>query len=501
MKRPSLIPANRSSEGRQTFARAGFKPLRSQTPQNSLFQPLGSLAVRPPVTCRAQTPLREALELMHRENVGAIVIATAEGAPEGIFTERDLLRIAAAGSFDAAAPIARFMMEKPIGLPASATAYDAALVMARHRMRHVLVVEHGVLKGVVSERTLFAHQRRSMRHVIHAVERAHDLAGLKRASSGILEYGHALLAEGIASEHLTRIIATLNDHLAERIVMLEAERHDLSRLRWCWLALGSEGRHEQTFNTDQDNAIVFEAASGQADDAARALLLPFGRAVNETLDACGFPLCPGNIMAGNPECCLSTGEWRERFDGWVRDPAPEALLKASIFFDFRPIAGESGLADGLRSWLRDRAKGSERFLKVLALNALETEVPLGFFGNLLTGGKGADAGTLDLKIQGTRVITDAARIYALASGVDETNTGARLRGAGDALGVAAAEVEAVAEAFYHLLHFRLKNQLESGGAPNRLAPGKLNEFDRRVLKESLRQARRLQQRLALDYRR
>jgi CBS domain-containing protein len=206
-------------------------------------------------------------------------------------------------------------------------------------------------------------------------------------------------------------------------------------------------------------------------------------------------------MAGNPECCLSSGEWRERFDGWVRDPAPEALLKANIFFDFRPIAGESGLADDLRAWLRERAKGSERFLKVLALNALQTEVPLGFFGNLLTGGEGAEAGTLDLKIQGTRVITDAARIYALASGVDDTNTGARLRAAGEALGVAAAEVEAVAEAFYQLLLFRLKNQLENGRAPNRLAPRKLNEFDRRVLKESLRQARRLQQRLALDYRR
>jgi CBS domain-containing protein len=475
--------------------------LRSQAPQNSLLESLGSLAVRPPVTCLAQTPLREALEAMRREKVGAIAIVTAAGAPEGIFTERDLLRISAAGSFDAAAPIAQFMTKNPIGLPASATAYDAALVMARHRMRHVLVVEHGVLKGVVSERSLFAQQRRSMRHVIHAVERAGDSAGLKRAASGILEYGHALLAQGIASEQLTRIIATLNDHLAERIVTLEAERHDLSGSSWCWLALGSEGRHEQTFSTDQDNAIVFEAASGQTEGETRALLLPFGHAVNETLDACGFPLCPGNVMAGNRECCLSAGEWRERFDGWVRDPAPEALLKANIFFDFRPIVGESGLADDLRAWLRDRAKGSERFLKVLALNALETEVPLGFFGNLLTSDKGAEAGTLDLKIQGTRVITDAARIYALASGVEETNTAARLRGAADELAMAAAEVEAIAEAFYHLLDFRLKNQLESGRAPNRVAPRKLNEFDRRVLKESLRQARRLQQRLALDYRR
>jgi CBS domain-containing protein len=453
------------------------------------------------VTCLPGTVLRDALKAMRRENVGAIVIVDAGGAPEGIFTERDLLRLSAAGDFDASAPIRRFMTERPLSLPASATAYDAALVMVRKGVRHVLVVEHGALKGVVSERSLFARQWRSVRHVVHAVEIADDLAGLKRASSGILEHGHSLLAQGMAPEQLTRIIATLNDRLAERIVMLEARKHELSGSSWCWLALGSEGRQEQTFTTDQDNAIVFEAPSGRAEDEVRERLLALGRAVNETLDACGYPLCPGNIMAGNPECCLSSREWREKFDLWVREPAPEALLKANIFFDFRPVAGESGLAENLRAWLCERTKGSERFFKVLALNALETEVPLGFFGNIVTGGAGAEAGTVDLKIQGTRVVTDAARIYALAYGVDETNTGARLRGAGDGLGMAPAEIEAIVEAFHYLLLFRLKHQLEGGGAPNRIAPAKLNEFDRRVLKESLRQARRLQQRLALDYRR
>jgi CBS domain-containing protein len=232
-------------------------------------------------------------------------------------------------------------------------------------------------------------------------------------------------------------------------------------------------------------------------------LLPFARAVNETLDACGFPLCPGNIMAGNPECCLSAGEWRERFTDWVRNPDPRALLNASIYFDFRPLSGEGALADALRTWLRDLVKGDERFLKTLALNALESSVPLGFFGTLVTGGEGADAGTLDLKTQGTRPITDAARIYALGSGVDETNTAARLRGSSRALGMAETEVEAVVEAFCYLLLLRLRGRFQgaSGRAPNRVAPGELNEFERRILKESLRQARQLQQRLALDYRR
>lgn len=472
--------------------------------QDPLFEPLGSLVVRPPVTCRGDAPLREALELMRRANVGSVVIVAPDGSSEGIFTERDVLRLAAQGELDAGAPIARFMTRNPIGLADSASAYDAALAMARHGIRHVLVMSRGELKGVVSERSLFALQWRSLRHVIHAVQVAENLPGLKRAALGIGELARGMLAQGIDAEHLTQFISVLNDRLAQRIVALEAPRHGLAGLAWCWLALGSEGRQEQTLSTDQDNAIIFEVPPSQPVEEARARLLSFGRAVNEILDACGFPLCPGNIMAGNPECCLPLRDWRGRFSDWVRNPAPEALLKASIFFDFRPIAGDAALADGLRAWLRDLVKGDERFLKTLALNALECEAPLGFFGNLVTGGKGADAGTIDLKTQGTRVITDAARIYALGSGVDATHTAAKLRGASGALGMPHAEVEAIMEAFYHLLLLRLRTQLDGGAAgraPNRVAPRDLNEFDRRMLKESLRQARRLQQRLALDYRR
>ena len=466
-----------------------------------MLEPVGALISRPPVTCLAGMPLREVLETMQRSMVGSVVITAADGSPEGIFTERDLLRLAAAGELDTGAPIGRVMTRNPASLPVSASVYDAAQLMVRRGIRHVLVVEHGVLKGVISERSLFTLELRSMRHAIHAIEVAENVESLKLAAREVREHGRDMMKEGVAAEHLTQIVSALNDRLAQRIVMLEAARHAIADVSWCWLALGSEGRHEQTLSTDQDNAIVFEAPPENSEDQARERLLSFGHAVNKTLDACGFPLCPGNIMAGNPECCLSSRGWRERFSGWVRNPAPKALLNASIFFDFRPIAGELGLAEDLRGWLRDLVKGDERFLKTLALNALESGVPLGFFGNLVTGGEGIDAGTLDLKTQGTRVITDAARIYALASGVDATNTAARLRGAGEMLGMVKAEIEAIVEAFYYLLLFRLRGQIEGGRSPNRIAPRKLNEFDRRILKESLRQARRLQQRLALDYRR
>ncbi len=36
-------------------------------------------------------------------------------------------------------------------------------------------------------------------------------------------------------------------------------------------------------------------------------------------------------MAGNPQWCLSSEEWRREFDGWIRNPLPQALLRPDLW--------------------------------------------------------------------------------------------------------------------------------------------------------------------------
>ena len=71
------------------------------------------------------------------------------------------------------------------------------------------------------------------------------------------------------------------------------------------------------------------------------------------LAACGFPLCKGNIMGSNPELCLTLEQWKRRFVNWINEPDPQALLNASIFFDFRPLYGNERLSDQLHTHLGD----------------------------------------------------------------------------------------------------------------------------------------------------
>jgi CBS domain-containing protein len=312
----------------------------------------------------------------------------------------------------------------------------------------------------------------------------------------------AMLAQGVAAEQLMQFVSTLNDAVTQRGIELALREHDVAGSGFCWMGLGSEGRNEQTLATDQDNAIVFPDLPAMERDALRARLLAFADRVNRLLDSCGFPLCRGEIMARNPRWCLSLGEWRDKFDDWSLNVDPEALLNASIFFDFRALYGESGLVERLRAFLLGAIKDRPAFLRQMAANALQVRPPLGLFGDIVVGGVSGD--TIDLKVQGARPFIDCARVLALSAGVSAVSTAGRLRETGPRIRMSADETATAIGAFHFIQMLRLRNQdsLEHGAGatePNRVDPNSLNSLDRRILKEVLRQARKLQNRVALDF--
>jgi CBS domain-containing protein len=472
------------------------------TEQQAMNRTLRSLVQRAPVTCPPDCTLDTALRAMHEERVGSIVITAEDGAPAGILTRHDVLGRIALPRLDLGKPISAVMTPAPRTLPAEATAYDAALLIAQHGARHVPVVDGGRLIGVITERDLFALQRVGMRGINRTISTARGIGELQQAASDIRALARSLIGQGVAAEPLTLIISELNDALTRRIIELEQANHALDGITWGWLAFGSEGRYEQTISTDQDNGLIFADVGDQSADGVRERLLPLALSVNRAVDACGYPLCKGDIMAGNPQWCLNLNEWMARFAGWIADTDPQTLLNAAIFFDFRAIHGREELAAALREKLLALTAGTPRFLKQLAEQALAVRPPLGVLTDFVTGDLLDAPGMLDLKKSGARLFVDAARVLALGAGVAHTSTAQRLRQAGPRIGMSADEVGAAVEGFQFVQMLRLRSQFDPQDgpvAPNRVRPDALNEVDRRMLKESLRQARKLQRRLALDY--
>ena len=468
----------------------------------SLASRLGDVIHRAPVSCPPETSLREVLARMQVEGIGAMVVTGPGAAPAGIFTLRDLLRVNVEG-VELDAPIGRVMTTGLVDLPPGAAVHDAALAMARHGIRHVLVVDGGRLVGLVSEKDLFSLQQVGIKEVADGIRRAGGCDDLQRAAQGIRRLARNMLAQGLAAEPLTRLVSTLNDRLTGRIIELAGAEGALAGLRWCWLALGSEGRFEQTLATDQDNGIVFAVDESQDAHEVRVRLLPLAQRINEELDRCGFPLCKGEVMASNPKWCLSIDEWKQRFADWIERGSAEDLLHAAIFFDFRGVHGDASLADELRAWLAPAIAAIPRFLHQMAANALANKPPLGVVRDFVVASGGDYPKTINLKSNGATPFVDAARIYALAAGAPQTNTIERLRAAAASALLASDQVNAWGQAFSFIQLLRLRRQhLEAdaaGDAGNHVDPDRLNDLDRRILKEAFRQARKLQTKLALDY--
>jgi CBS domain-containing protein len=332
-----------------------------------------------------------------------------------------------------------------------------------------------------------------------ALAAADSVAAVAAAARTLRSGVAARLDRGEDSTAITAAVTAFNDAATRRLIALTGAEAPFRDAGACWIALGSEGRIEQTLASDQDNALVF--ADRPDAGAVRAHLVPWAQRVNDALDACGLAHCRGDVMAAT--WCMQESAWRERFGAWIRTPDPAALLNAVVFFDFRAIAGADDCAARLRGWLAARAADAAPFLAALARNALENGPPLGLFGRIAPARSGPGRGTVDLKVNGVQPYVEAARVYALASGVQATHTADRLREAGRALRFAPEDVENWCRAFATLQRLRLAlnaRQIAGGIAPdNHLDPRSLDAAGLRDLRSALHAVRGLQARLGRDF--
>lgn len=475
--------------------------LNTRSSQQQTETQLGELA-HTPITCPPDTSLGEVLQQMKSRRIGSMIMVDEAQKPLGIFTLVDVLTHALQQT-PHQTPIRELMSTELVTLPPTALTFDAALTMAQHRIRHLLIVERDKLVGIVAERDLFSLQRIGVYEIATALDHAHDVATLAQISSDIRQLASNMLAQGVAPEHLTQLISTLNDRLIERIVEQAFEATQLQGISFCWVAFGSEGRQEQTIGTDQDNGIIFQAPENMSNAEARAILLPAAQRANDWLAQCGFALCKGNVMASNPDCCLSLNEWRAQFSDWIEGGNQQHLLNAKIYFDMRPVWGEFWMAYEIREHLLQSIKQRPRFLHMLTQNTLEYKPPLSLLGDFILSTHDGKTG-LDLKVNGTIFFVDAARILSLAHGIDAYGTAQRLRLYGEQAGLRPETVEGWVQAFHFLLLLRLQHQqqaLDSQAEPdNTIDPKTLSGLDRRILKETLRQARKLQSKLSESFR-
>jgi CBS domain-containing protein len=466
---------------------------------------VGDLITHAVVTAPRDVSIRGAAQLMSHNGISSLVLVDADGVPIGIVTDRDLRDKVAARGRDTAEPVANIMSTSLIKADAGDFCFEALLTMLRHNIHHLLIVDEGRLRGIVTNHDLLILQGTSPISVVREIEGQTDLDGLVQAAAKVTAIVGLLLKDGAKAGNVTRIITEINDRIVRRVIEFTLRQLGPAPLPWCWLVFGSEGRREQTFGTDQDNALLWaDPATAEEEEAARSWFPQFARLMKEGLTRCGFAPCPANYMADNPRWNLPLAEWRELFSRWITAPSPEALLQAAILFDFRGLAGNLSLAAELRSCLNRSLRNRSVFFARLAGTVTLNRPPLGFFGSFTLDTKGRHKDKIDLKISALGPIVNIARLYALEAGIPETGTLDRLAALRPNHPLLTRYAEELGHAFEFLSLLRIQHQFEQiqAGAPgdNLIDPQSLSSHEKKALKDAFRLISRVQDLIIEQYR-
>jgi CBS domain-containing protein len=278
------------------------------------------------------------------------------------------------------------------------------------------------------------------------------LEWMRSADVGELLDGYAGRLTGAAEAELQRdgietgrAIATLNDMLTRRLLATAEQQMGPPPCPYTWMALGSQGRREQSLLTDQDHALAY--AEDSAD--ARKYFSQLAKQVTHGLRRAGIPYCPGGYMATNWRRPLPA--WENIFRNWLDRPSSRGVVEAEVFLDYRSIHGELDLQpiDAILRTAADRP----RFLILMARAAVTFRPPLRF-GRIYRR-------QVDLKTAGLAAIVLLARLYALAGGSGAKSTVERLQAGARAGQVSEHGAEKLGEAYEDLSRLRLESQLRA----------------------------------------
>jgi len=456
--------------------------------QPDLAVPVWTLLRGPAVRVAKDARVGEAARLMAEQSVSSVLV---DSDPPGIITDRDFRgRVLAAGR-GPETPVLDVCSTPLKTVSAECPIYEAWRILLDAGCHHLPVTKNGEIVGVLSATDLLKCTAAGPVAVMKRVERLGGRDALPGYSTQVAEMASALFNGGLEPTVIGGFVARLNDTLIARILRWAESELGPPPTPYAWLAFGSEGRMEQMVLTDQDNALVWGEDVPGASEYFGALA---EKAIAD-LQAAGFPRCPGGYMATKWQGALAG--WEERFRGWLEKPTPQALLEASIFFDFRAVHGHLDVSR-LRA-VAARAAGARTFLSAMAKSAVTFRPPGGLVLRLRS-----DSSRFDMKLKGISPIVFLTRVYGLESASRTSNTLDRLRAAVEAGLIAKDTCETLSEAYRFLLRIRLRTQIRaiSEGEPptNLVSLSDLSSMERSRLRDAFRAIEVWQERASYHYR-
>ena len=456
------------------------------------------------VACDQDLPIQAAAAIMTEHSSSSIFIREPGADVVGVVTDNDLRKKVTATGMDILKPVSAIMSSPLRTVSSNALVFEALMEMMQQNIKHLGVRDaHNRVTGVITNRDLLKVQGQSPVFIVREISGAKLVNQVVQIRRQVPRLIQTLINTGAKAQNITRFLTTVSEAILEKIIGFALNEMGPPPARFAFMVMGSEGRKEQTLKTDQDNAIVIEDVPKNSRDEIMKYFLSFAEKVCTWLDEAGYDFCKGGVMAQNPQWCQPLARWKKYFTQWIHTAEPEALLQASIFFDFRGAYGDMDLVDELRQHLFASLEGWPGFFRHLAENALFFTPPIGFFRNFLVESKGEHRDTFNIKAA-MQPVVDYARIYALNYKIPETNTFERINQLLDQEKISPQEHNELETAYSYLMQQRFANQVKaamdgSSQPDNYINPKHLSRIEQTLLKEIFKRIEKFQGKLSFDF--
>lgn len=468
-----------------------------------LTETAGDVATKRLISATPDTTIKAAAQTMAENKISSLVIIKEGGSLAGIVTDRDLRDKVVAKGKSLDNPVSSIMSHPLICIEQDEYCFEALLKMTSHNVHHLLVTDNGKPRGILTNHDIMIRQGNSPIAIAKKLEGQRSIETIIPVAAEINNIIGSLLREGSRATGIAKIITELHDILVKKIISIKTKELGPAPVPFCWIVFGSEGRKEQTFTTDQDNALIYSDLEDANNKDVSGYFRLLSEGVTDSLEKCGFPRCPAGYMADNPEWRKPLKSWKRYFNTWITTATPESILLSSIIFDFRPVFGDATLADSLREYLYDVIGNERGFLARMGTTVADNRPPMGFFRTFVVEKDGAHKDQLNLKISAISLLIDIVRLFCLEKGILATSTLERLRALKGDHEIATKYAEEIDQAFEFMMLLRMLHQLDQideGMKPdNFINPNKLSLIEKQTLKEIFQLISRLQDLIVQRY--
>jgi PAS domain S-box-containing protein len=455
-----------------------------------MHQPLKAIA-RDIRRIHSDASIREAVRIMARKSNDILFVNHGDNIV-GVVNQHDLTERVLATGIDLDKKIIEIMSSPLVYLNENALMYEGLLHMKKMRLSHIaLMGSKKKITGVVGFREIGGMQENLAGFLIKEIVVAEGVEQLKRIYKRLPVLVKALSESGGQTSIITRIISSVADAITRRLIELAMEELGPAPCKFAFIALGSQGRGEQTLSTDQDNAIITVNLQESFRSEAETYFKVLADKVTMELDTVGYQSCPGNIMASNPKWNRELDGWKKYFTDWIYNTTPQAILDAAIFFDNRCVYGEKILVKQLCEHIHKSIKGRDIFFYHMARSITQMKVPTK-----------SDDRSMDMK-KILLPVSSYIRLYALRSGVRVTNSRHRAQMLLEKNIFSDSLFEELTQAFDFITHLRIRSQaarISRDEVPgNTTDMRQLKQIEILTLKKHLHNICGLQTRLSGDF--